>query len=310
MEYYKHPAVSNSRLTLINPEQGGSYLKYLKGFEEEEKYSRSLERGSAVHLALLEPELFIPNDTDKPSDAMTHFLRKVKEYRKEMPIQKAIDTAKETTGYGKSWKQDTLLKKLMPYYKFYKEMYNGGLSRDTYDTLLKCVAAVKANEEAMQLMEGGFNEHPMFRSVTLTVDGIDQELELKAKIDNWTIDYDNKVVTLNDIKTTGDPISLFGGYMEQYPVKQFVKGSFHKYRYYRQMAFYLDMLLDHLSSYGLGGDWVVNVNMIVVETHGNYECRVFKVSDHALKYGRDEYVKLLKLLIQYDRGNYRRVETL
>lgn len=51
------------------------------------------------------------------------------------------------------------------------------------------------------------------------------------KADNWTIDKDNKIITLNDLKTTG------------HLLEQFMNGSFWNFHYHRQMGMYLWMLL-------------------------------------------------------------------
>jgi len=52
-------------------------------------------------------------------------------------------------------------------------------------------------------------------------------LKFKLKADNWTIDPEEKIVTLNDLKTTSKPVAWFMN--EEY-------GSMTKYRYDRQMA--------------------------------------------------------------------------
>ena len=57
--------ISNSRLSYINPEQGGSYELYL---ENPKKESSSLLLGSAVHCLTLQPNDFLLVDTvDRPT---------------------------------------------------------------------------------------------------------------------------------------------------------------------------------------------------------------------------------------------------
>ncbi len=61
--------VSNSSLSYINPEQGGSPQKFLSFFDkqEEKQESKSLENGSIVHLYAEKPDEFAVADVAKPS---------------------------------------------------------------------------------------------------------------------------------------------------------------------------------------------------------------------------------------------------
>ena len=60
--------ISNSRLKLINPEQGGSPEAYLAGLGADGRYSDSLYFGSAVHELVLQPESFILIESvDRPT---------------------------------------------------------------------------------------------------------------------------------------------------------------------------------------------------------------------------------------------------
>ena len=54
-DYKKY--VSNSRLKLINPDEGGSPEKYKEGIKSE--YNSSFEFGTAVHQLILQPNEFI-----------------------------------------------------------------------------------------------------------------------------------------------------------------------------------------------------------------------------------------------------------
>ena len=78
-----------------------------------------------------------------------------------------------------------------------------------------------------------FNEDALFMDVVVLYKGHAVKLKLKAKADNRTIDEENKVLTLNDLKTTSKPIGMFMRKQD---------GSFTKYHYSRQFAFYKFML--------------------------------------------------------------------
>lgn len=60
-------------------------------------------------------------------------------------------------------------------------------------------------------------------------------LKVKAKADNWSIDEDGKLLTINDLKTSGHFID---GFMRE-------TGSLYTYHYYRQAALYKTMLEEY-----------------------------------------------------------------
>ena len=58
--------ISNSRLSLINPSQGGSPEQFFRGFKT--TYSPAFQLGSAVHQKVLQDDLFeICQSIDKPT---------------------------------------------------------------------------------------------------------------------------------------------------------------------------------------------------------------------------------------------------
>lgn len=68
-------------------------------------------------------------------------------------------------------------------------------------------------------------------------------LKFKMKADNWTIDLENKIITLNDLKTTS------------HKVDQFMNTSFNYYFYQRQFALYLYVILHYCkNTYGYNND--------------------------------------------------------
>jgi hypothetical protein len=109
-------------------------------------------------------------------------------------------------------------------------------------------------------------------------------LKFKMKADNWTIDKENKVLTLNDLKTTGKPISMF------------MQNSFKHYNYARQLGAYQECLrLYCRKEHGVTiKDWTFNTNIIAVETIGENRAGVFKIYPNQLKKGREEFYNLMK----------------
>ena len=82
--------ISNSRLGLINPEQGGDPKKFFQGFKP--VYSAAFDIGSFVHQLVLQKDLFcICDSVDKPTaklGALADRLYKI--YKGEIPSKEAI----------------------------------------------------------------------------------------------------------------------------------------------------------------------------------------------------------------------------
>ena len=81
---------SNSRLTLVNPNQEGSIEKYLKN--DHSGYSSSFEFGSAIHARLLQPNDFIISSCNcKPTGKLGTFVDSFIKFRQSgLSIYKAV----------------------------------------------------------------------------------------------------------------------------------------------------------------------------------------------------------------------------
>lgn len=136
-----------------------------------------------------------------------------------------------------------------------------------------------------------FNEDTIFLDVIVTYKNrLYSTLHLKMKADNWTIDVNNEVLTLNDLKTTSKPLNWFMN--PDY-------GSFYKYHYYRQFALYITMLQYYcVKEYGFNKNWTTNMNILAVNTV-DYSTRLFNITQDQLKKGRKEYEHLLKMITYY-----------
>ena len=74
--------VSNSKLKLINPDEGGTPQKFKEGIKSE--YNASFEFGTAVHQLILQPEEFILSEYPfKPSAKLGLFIDNIIKYRKQ-----------------------------------------------------------------------------------------------------------------------------------------------------------------------------------------------------------------------------------
>lgn len=311
--------ISNSKLSLLNPDEEGSIEKYESGFDS--KFSDSFELGGAVHAIVLQPDEYKISDLHKPSGKLGVFVTEVLKCRQNgLDLSSSFKIASEKSDYYSSSLSSTRLKKAiktgLPFYlERYKKFENEKiqelyLSKANYDKYLMCLKGISDNPKFQNLIkpEGFiqdpdvFNEYAIFCEADIFFDEVlVKRIKLKSKLDNFTIDHENKIITLNDLKTTGKPVNFFMGSnikkLDEANNEEliWVPGSFQKYRYYRQMGMYLWMLqvaIKKLYNY----EYKYNVNMLVVETIPNFKSKVYKVSNADINKGLNE---LKQLLIYY-----------
>lgn len=298
--------ISNSKLALINPDQGGSPQIYKEGLSKHPKYSDSLVFGSAVHELVLQPKEFaVVNNVDRPTakmGAMADELYKVFLSNKGVVSDKDIIAASDKIDYYKgkmdSIKIENVRAKCVPYWEGrmnweakygdedIEEIYLDPKSREK---LQLCLASVEANKEVQDLLhpKGVFeepismNEAALFMDVKAEHEGKETILKLKGKLDNFTIDTETNEVVLNDLKTTGHWLIDFGD-------------SFKKYHYNRQMAMYAWMLRSYVEKqYNIKPSSLM-ANMLLVCTVPDYRAGVFRVTNGEIRKGFLEFKDLLQ----------------
>lgn len=298
--------ISNSSLSLLDPANNGSIKKFLDGYKND--YSESFELGSAVHLECLQKGEYKIIDIDKPTSKLGVFSEKLYNLRKKgLPIYEAIQEASIQANYYANKLNDKKIKnaltQLLPYYlqrlKLPEDNYVILPSRlyEKYTMMMKSInsnkkflAKLNPNDEFKDNVKI-YNEYAILCEID--IDG--RIIKFKGKLDNFTVDEENKKITLNDLKTTGKPINHFmGNYIyKESGERQWYSGSFQRYNYYRQLAVYLILLKKALPQYS---DYSYNCNMLVVEALPDYKSDIFKVSLKHLQQGLEEFKNLLKLV--------------
>ena len=211
--------VSNSRLKNINPAEGGSPSLYKTppSFS-----SQSLIVGSAVHERLLQPESFeLAPKMGRPSAKLGACIDRAIKYRKEgYSIYDSIIMGSNAADYYAGRLTDTRIKAILkaglPYYFAQKNLKGNEivLSDADYDTVTACIKSVESNSEIMNTLHPktifgeeipSYNEDAIFMDYAVIYKDKVTILKYKMKIDNWTIDTENRVLTLNDLKTSYKP---------------------------------------------------------------------------------------------------------
>ena len=301
--------ISNSRLKWINPEEGGNP----ELFKNPPKLKTgSLKLGSAVHECLLQPEEFelapkVGNPGSKLGDTLDlipGFLEEgiglddaIKKAAKKADYYAASidDDEKRIEAIKEVW--ETYSKNLEELDKTPTDKTRRILSDKEWYKANACINSCLNNEEIMNKIHPttpfgdpilSFCEDALFINYVVVYKGKHCAiLRFKLKADNWTIDFDSKEVTLNDLKTTGKSVNCF---MEP------ENGSFKHYNYARQMACYAQVLWYYcMRYYGVSKEtgWKLKVNMLVVETIPNFWSRCFYVTDKQLKEGLRMFNELM-----------------
>lgn len=151
----------------------------------------------------------------------------------------------------------------------------------SYEILTKCLEAIETNNHIKTLLnqEISMNERTILMDIEMEVQGHESRVyKLKAKLDNFTIDSLTEEITVNDLKTTSRPASIFD------PTY---------YSYQRELSFYSWLLrLVAEKFYGIKNP-TVKGNFLVVST-ADYTTSVVPMTKKLYTSGWKEALYLLK----------------
>lgn len=312
--------VSNSRLSLINPEQGGTPEDY---FEKRPKQrSDSLRFGSAVHELVLQKDAFMLVDSVDAPTAKAHYMAEylfdiMKEKGTKNPTDEEIIEASNVIDYYKDLMTDKKIKDLRlkcnQYWLqrfLFEHDYKGDkipifLDVKSKDKLNHCLDNIEKDADIQKLLHPDYLFKEPIKGYEQTI-LLDVEvnapdtkpfvLRLKSKLDNYTIDFDDNAVIVNDLKTSGKPVAVF-------------KDSITKYHYYREIAMYTWLLLMCAKKFYNMKNIQHKGNFLVVETFPEYSTCVYPMTEELFNKGLQEFQYLLKLVAFYSiNGKYRRTD--
>ncbi len=294
--------ISNSRLTLLNPKQGGTPEKFFDGFKS--SFNPSFALGSAVHEQILQPELFkLAEDTGKPTAKLGGVADVLYPIycQREITDADIIEASNKIDYYKDKMTPDRIKEvriKCADYWKN-RSRYEFDLDetkeirfldKPMLDKANACIEALHNNNLAMSLLKPtGIITDPISeceQAILLDVkaimpNGKEIILHLKAKLDNYTIDTETETITVNDVKTHGQMLNTFDDAKV-------------RYHYNREIAFYLYLLnLCAKQFYGIE-DSKKQANYLVVSTIPNYYSKVVPVTFDEIKLGFYELKKLIR----------------
>jgi len=303
LDYYNDPRVSNSDLGLLKKD---SWLFWLTKNKKIDKMTYShFELGSLIHLAVLEPEKFAVAKINKPSGLMGVFLD---HYISAGCTDEAAQYAYEKSGFKLPLR--TIKEKLKEKSnKKYIEFMQGTndklvLTKEQKNTIDQVLKGINRNPKAYEYLietdplKEYFNELDLFGVVNLT----SGDVHIKGKPDRIIIDHENKEIKVIDLKSTSSSpyfeilqINKTGDPRIDYIGTGFF-GSFKGFEYYRQCAFYNQLVRQNFKEYAL--KYKISNYIIPVNTIDSYSCSVVNVTDKWTDCG---YNEMMKLLYSYKR---------
>lgn len=294
---YRKDYISNSRLGVLKKDGAKAFFEGIP-----QTYNPSFTTGTLIHQQLLQPESFeVIGEVFKPSakaGLMADYL-----YNSDgtTPTDDDIKSASYKIGYYKDKLTSNRLKefrqKAEPYWRdrFIYEQNNpiGNKERvytdeKNYELLCNCLKTLNSDENIQKLLHPISivtepvvgNEKTILLDVKMEVPGYEPRIyKLKAKLDNFSIDFDEETITVNDLKTTSRPASMFD---PEY------------FSYQRELSFYSYLLkLCAQRIYKIEKP-TIKGNFLVVSTVPDYNTRVYPMTSKLFKSGWKEALYLLR----------------
>lgn len=293
--------ISNSRLGLLNPRQGGSPESFFTGFKDE-GFISSLVIGSAVHELVLQNESFeLAPALGKPTAKMGAMADELYPVWLKHPIRTTdITEASNKINYYKGKLTPDRIKQVneqcIPYWKARKQLVSNSnkeliyLDDKSRDTVYNCVEALTNNPQVQELLHpSGLIDAPISLNENALLLDVQAEcpngktfiIHLKAKLDNFTINLESDTVVVNDVKTIGKVVSE-------------IDSNISKYHYSRELAMYLFLLrLYVIKEYGIKNP-TMKANYLVVSTVPQYYTKVRAMTKKECYAGLHEFRTLLR----------------
>ena len=306
--------ISNSRLSKINPDQDGSPTEFFDNWGKTKLNTTSLEFGSWLHTLVLQPNDFFLTDVSRPTAKMGLMADYI--YKKTQGINVTNDIILEASNkcdYYKDKMSDKKIEKVLAdctQYWYDRKAFE----KENNDTrtpiftdpknhakLKICLEALDSDTQIQSLLNPeGLLEQPIIgNEIAFLIDVLVEApehkpfiLKIKSKLDNYSINKEENIITVNDLKTTGDLIN------------NFAKGALIKYHYYREMALYSWLLtMAAKKNYNIENPKIKS-NFLVVETIPNFSTKVVPMTRELFNKGFKEFTHLLKLVAFYCMHGY------
>lgn len=303
-EYYSDSSrISNSAIGWFL-KKGPRYLKDMLDGKEEGISGKYLEKGTMIHMYLLQPDEFWHNymiiDYEKPKTAQQiAFCERYFHSTELLEEDKLLDAYKSAYS-GNNMSKDAMLKKAKELQLKFAE-YIEFLDKNQTFTVISF-----ADLNMLKRIEENINNHKKAKDLLTNNPGWDcnnefhinwesekQKISCKSLLDRVKIDFVNKKIILIDLKTTADVYNF--------------KHSVEEYDYYRQIAFYILALTWYMSDLGYNiEEFDLEAYIIAIQSNGNNEIRVFNMLNEKELLDRKDLIAdtLTEISYHYQTGNW------
>lgn len=303
-EYYSDSSrISNSAIGWFL-KKGPRYLKDMLDGKEEGISGKYLEKGTMIHMYLLQPDEFWHNymiiDYEKPKTAQQiAFCERYFHSTELLEEDKLLDAYKSAYS-GNNMSKDAMLKKAKELQLKFAE-YIEFLDKNQTFTVISF-----ADLNMLKRIEENINNHKKAKDLLTNNPGWDcsnefhinwesekQKISCKSLLDRVKIDFVNKKIILIDLKTTVDVYNF--------------KHSVEEYDYYRQIAFYILALTWYMSDLGYNiEEFDLEAYIIAIQSNGNNEVRVFNMLNEKELLDRKDLIAntLTEISYHYQTGNW------
>lgn len=299
---YKKDYISNSRLGVLVKDGVEAFFKGIP-----QVYNPSFETGSLIHTMVLQGNDYeVIDGVFKPTAKAGLMADALYKPDGTTPTDDEIKAQSYIVGYYKDKLTENRLtefkQKAEPYWRdrYLYETNNPKSNKKriytdqrNFELLNNCIDALNKNKSIQNLLHPDdslspvmvMNEHTLLMDIQMEVPGYEPRIyKLKAKLDNFT--FEDDTITVNDLKTTSKPASIFD---PEY------------FHYQREIAFYSFLLkLFIKKEHGIENPKVKG-NFLVVSTIPEYTTSVVPMTPKLFKSGWAEVVYLLRNVAYFNQ---------
>lgn len=304
-EYYSDSSrISNSAIGWFI-KKGPRYLRDMLDGKEEGISASYLDKGTMIHMYLLQPEEFWDNyvilDYEVPKvKQQKDFCEAYANSIELIEDDKLVNAYKAS--YSNSKNIDAILKEaksLVEKYKDYIEALNNEknnkkvISFADLNMLKNIKNNIENHKKAKELLDNDITAI-WFNEFHINWEATKQNIPCKSLLDRVIFDHENRKITLIDLKTTVDVYNF--------------KHSVEEYDYYRQIAFYILALTWYMEvDKGLDiTDYDFEAYIIAIQSNGNNEVRVFNMFNEKELLDRKNLISdtLSEISYHFQTGNW------
>lgn len=304
-ERYKN-YISNSRLSVLKKDGVKAFFEGIP-----QVYNPSFETGTLIHENVLEPDKYeVIEGVFKPTAKAGLMADALYKPDGTFPTDDEIKAQSYIIGYYKDKLTSNRIKefrdKVEPYWRDrylyeqnnpFKESDKKRIYTDerNFDLLCNCLRTLNENSDIQKLLHPtGIVDDPITGNEKTILLDIKMEIpeyepriyKLKAKLDNFSIDTEENVITVNDLKTTSRPAVQFDPTF---------------FSYQREISFYSYLLKQVAKKYHNIENPTIKGNFLVVSTIPEYNTLVYPMTPKLFKSGMMEVSYLLKTVAYFNQ---------